>query len=177
MALNREELAWAAGFFDGEGHAGLTPNKVPVLTVANTDEALLQRFHAAVLGLGKLYGPYSRHKKNHKDYWKWQITNFEHAQAVAALLWSFLGAYKKNRYAEAVEVFVTKPHKPTNWPKEFCRCGHSMKDARISLDGSRQCRTCKQAYERAYYKRNRERLRAQCDASAQRRRLREKAEK
>ncbi|KKL20453.1 hypothetical protein LCGC14_2455280, partial [marine sediment metagenome] len=100
MVLDKIELAWAAGFFDGEGHTRgeyktTSYSYIPLLTVTNTDLELMRRFHRALGNLGRLYGPYQRKLPKHKPYWKWQTTSFEHAQATLAMLWRFLCSYKR----------------------------------------------------------------------------------
>jgi len=53
---NREELAWAAGFFDGEGSFSWTEAAAFGCTVINqANKEPLERFQRAVAGLGKIY--------------------------------------------------------------------------------------------------------------------------
>jgi hypothetical protein len=57
-----EQLAWAAGLFEGEGTitmCGLTFT----LQLKNTDESVVDRF-IEIVELGHVYGPYDNH---HKD--------------------------------------------------------------------------------------------------------------
>lgn len=68
------ELAWAAGFFDGEGHSRWNTNIDAVdgrraygtfaAIVAQVEREPLDRFMAAVGGLGKVYGPYKHKPKS-----------------------------------------------------------------------------------------------------------------
>jgi len=58
---SRDEVIWAAGFFDGEGTTGTRSQRGRTylcLQVAQCDRRPLDRFVAA-LGLGKVYGPYA----------------------------------------------------------------------------------------------------------------------
>jgi hypothetical protein len=58
---SRDEVIWAAGFFDGEGTTGTRTQRghtYLVLQVAQVDRRPLDRFGAAV-GVGKVYGPYA----------------------------------------------------------------------------------------------------------------------
>lgn len=75
---NEIELAWAAGFFDGEGYVGfpkentLLRNKKRLygnfrLAVSQVHREPLDRFLAAV-GEGKIYGPYQNRRGKHKDH-------------------------------------------------------------------------------------------------------------
>jgi hypothetical protein len=54
----REELAWAAGFFDGEGHVGFLQRTCDMqIGISQNTREVLARFQAAV-GLGHVNGPY-----------------------------------------------------------------------------------------------------------------------
>jgi hypothetical protein len=73
VVTSNRELAWAAGFFDGEGHVGISTQeepsgtyRYPILIINQTDRRPLERFQHAV-GIGRIYGPYDR--KNEKN-WK-----------------------------------------------------------------------------------------------------------
>ena len=64
--LDKIELAWAAGFFDGEGTTTLhrhKQNKLGYMRVSVMqfyDPECLYRFQKAVGGLGHVIGPYKR---------------------------------------------------------------------------------------------------------------------
>ncbi len=107
---NREELAWAAGFYDGEGSFHSAPGKVSkagsykLYVTANISQATeegrnrLLRFQSAVGGLGHVAGPYDQGKK---PLYQWRSDKFEEVQAVVALLWFKLSSTKK---AQATKV-------------------------------------------------------------------------
>ena len=104
LYLNNEELAWAAGFVDGEGHFGLhlsgrsiTARKYGVisLNIAQKDRQVLDKFQE-IVGLGKVYGPYSHGKKPTK-YFGYFIHNFEHTQAAIGYLWKWLSPVKREQ--------------------------------------------------------------------------------
>jgi hypothetical protein len=111
--LNPTELAWAAGFFDGEGSTLIAPfsKKRPDLLQFNlrvsqssdtgTPE-VLTRFQKAVGGLGTIYGPYSTRKEKRKPEYKYVVCKFEHTQAVIAMLWNHLGRVKKDQAKAAL---------------------------------------------------------------------------
>jgi len=101
---NREELAWAAGFFDGEGSfCVLIPNRKtmrPMLhaTIHQTNKITLERFQTACGGLGRITGPYTKARAwNSKPYWVWQTSKFEHAQQVVLCLWPWLSSPKRTQ--------------------------------------------------------------------------------
>src|SRR5262245_61060169 len=58
-ATRNEQLAWAAGFFDGEGCVTSSDNRSarPMLFITQHDPRVLRRFWK-VIGQGKVYGPY-----------------------------------------------------------------------------------------------------------------------
>jgi len=107
--MNLHELAWAAGFFDGEGYVGysLHPKKLSAC-VAQTNEELLTRFRHAVGGLGQIYRIKVR-AAHHRPCWQWRVTRTEHVQAVVALLWRFLGPVKRAQAKTALLTWQTQP--------------------------------------------------------------------
>jgi len=103
----RTELAWAAGFFDGEGHAYFASrldrrrglwSPTQGLIVTQGEPGTLHRFRAA-LGLGRVIGPYRNGK--YRPMYQWRVGSFEETQAAIALLWNFLSPPKRQqaRYA------------------------------------------------------------------------------
>lgn len=89
--LNRELLAWAAGFFDGEGTIFLhTQNKKPRIEVGQQDTEVLAHFDQATLRLGKIYGPYPP-----KGQYQYMAYGFEKCQAIIAMIWPWLGSIKR----------------------------------------------------------------------------------
>jgi len=99
-------LAWAAGFFDGEGSTFASERvdrpgylrlemTVPQCGHTGMPEALL-RFQAAVLGLGSITGP------DDDDMYFWRAGGFSEAQAAVALVWSELGCVKRAQATKAM---------------------------------------------------------------------------
>ena len=93
------ELAWAAGFFDGEG-CTTAVSRAPSggfrfqSQVCQVELAVLERFKTAV-GVGRIYGPYSR--PNRQDHYRFQTASFEDTQAMIALLWKWLSEPKRQQ--------------------------------------------------------------------------------
>ncbi len=112
--MNREELAWAAGFFDGEGcilayrRKKLDGSRRELadlrFAVVQTDLRPLQRFHEAIGGIGTIREvvPSGFGKKRK---WQLQIYRHEHVQAVVAMLWAFLSAPKQEQIVKALTVY------------------------------------------------------------------------
>lgn len=115
--MNREELAWAAGLFDGEGSIGLYSAgraqrwKHLRLAVGQSDTEVLIRFNAAVGGLGKLTGPYKGSKNTKKPQFMLTFNGFERCQAVVAFMWQWLSSPKRNQcrfgLGEAIAYYKT----------------------------------------------------------------------
>ena len=108
MEVNTHELAWAAGFYDGEGSTVIgRQGRTPQLRVqlAQIDPQVLERFKAAVGGLGNITGPYKSRSPKHKEKWIYFSSRFEHAQAVIALLWRFLSPVKREQALKAMHIY------------------------------------------------------------------------
>ncbi len=108
MTPRREDLAWAAGFFDGEGNVGFYRNRRwghLRLSVAQTDETILRRFNAAVGGLGRLSGPSQPTGLGKKVFWTLTFYGYEYVQAVVALLWTWLSAPKRAQAKTALGAY------------------------------------------------------------------------
>ena len=102
--FEREQLAWAAGLFDGEGYVGVNwqgPKGFPAIRIeaSQKDRRVLDRFHSVVGGFGSIYivGP-----RKGDPYFKWHCGKFEHVQAVIALLWTWLSPIKREQAAQTL---------------------------------------------------------------------------
>lgn len=105
IVVNRENLAWAAGFFDGEGCFSSclryddNTKKKYIASIGQVDRKGLERFQEAVQ-LGKIYGPYGPYGnrfKNARPFYRLDIYGFEQSQALLALLWTWLGPVKRQQ--------------------------------------------------------------------------------
>lgn len=109
------ELAWASGFFDGEGSTIARRDRsrpgyrqlninVPQSGGAEPPVVLL-RFRQAMLGMGSI-GP-----RNDDGIYCWRTNGFPEARAVLGLLWRHLGPVKRRQAAAALlavrEQYVT----------------------------------------------------------------------
>jgi hypothetical protein len=98
MGLRREELAWAAGFFDGEGCVSLD-KYAPRIHMPQIDRRVLERFQSAVMGLGSITGPYAN--RNWTPRYRYTTGGLEATQAVIAMLWQWLGPVKREQASRA----------------------------------------------------------------------------
>ena len=130
-----EELAWSAGFWDGEGSCGYYGKNDGQLrkasssylraSVNQTDREPLDRFLQAV-GIGKVYGPYTPTKNllSSTPYWSYQIVG----KAVDQLfdrLWPWLCEPKRKQYLAARAKFDERPplSKGGHVCEPDCTCG------------------------------------------------------
>lgn len=109
ITIDREKLAWAAGFYDGEGTmcCKTINGKWSSLSISihQTNKDTLERFQDAVSGLGKVTGPEksaSRLHPNRLPIYLWRCQKFEDAQQVVCLLSPWLTPHKKKQAYEAL---------------------------------------------------------------------------
>lgn len=92
------ELAWAAGFFDGEGSTTYqTSTKSLCITVGQKHPEVLQRFASAV-GIRPVY-------ETHRIPYPWYTVAASGVKAVDALqqLWPYLSSEKKKQAHEKLQ--------------------------------------------------------------------------
>lgn len=106
LCLDSHELAWAAGFFDGEGYVGARQRgerwEHPGLTIAQIAKEPLDRFRLAVGGIGNITGPYRPKNPNGQPYYQYSLHGFVPVQAVTAMLWRWLCSVKRAQCATAL---------------------------------------------------------------------------
>lgn len=112
FVVNREQLAWAAGLFEGEGCLSTRGKSVNILrkyrdrglvaAMKMTDEDVIFRFKQ-IVGVGNITGPYNKIGK--KTWWVWQAGSFEHVQALIAILWPWLCRRRKDRAKELLTLY------------------------------------------------------------------------
>ena len=99
MTWTREDLAWAAGLFEGEGCFSRT-HGVPVANLGMTDNDIVLRFRD-VVGFGSIYEiNNSRKNPRWSDGLQWSSTNFAHTQQTVAMFWPWLGTRRRARAHE-----------------------------------------------------------------------------
>jgi hypothetical protein len=94
----REEIAWAAGVFEGEGCMTVS-NGRPTMRLNSTDEDTPRRFFE-IVGAGKVYGPYARAWPR-KAVWIWVAYGID-AMLTVQLLSPWFG---RRRRARARDLF------------------------------------------------------------------------
>jgi hypothetical protein len=106
--MDRHELAWAAGFFDGEGWANAVAQtgrraRQPHAQINQSDDKgvpeVLERFRR-VVGVGRIGGP--ERKPNRLDRYWWIASSRPDVNRVAELLDPWLGDVKRAAFASAL---------------------------------------------------------------------------
>lgn len=106
--MDSRELAWAAGFFDGEGWSGLVREVArrtaqPQARINQADSRgmpeVLARFQSAV-GFGRIRGPYE--KDGRIDLYRWYVSSRGDVERLHRLLMPWLGDVKLNQFAKTL---------------------------------------------------------------------------
>ena len=114
MSTSPSEIAWAAGFFDGEGSTSIHTDKRPHkggrcirLHINQVDRRPLDRWVAAV-GIGRVTGPYlaPAHRKSEANHPQYAVALFRiAAEDALRIMWPYLSEPKKEQ-AETVRVKI-----------------------------------------------------------------------
>jgi hypothetical protein len=148
----REELAWAAGFFDGEGTFGYAGKKgCPAVQISQKDPTVLGRFKE-IVGMGTVSGPRKNltPKGRASTIHAYYISGLEPTQYIGAILWIFLSQQKRDQFARS----MLQATCPTYRRKYLCKNGHqkTKENTRVTKDGKSFCRQCcLESYYRCKY--------------------------
>ena len=106
------ELAWAAGFFDGEGSTANARNGKyhrVLISVSQTTLEPLERFRDALGGLGNIHGPYQRTDPRFtgviKPFWVYQCQAQGEVRAVYETLKPWLCSIKREQMEACLREF------------------------------------------------------------------------
>ena len=111
MRVDRFELAWAAGFFDGEGWANAVAQsgrktKQPLAQINQADPTgipeVLARFQRAVGGLGRIGGPSV--EDGRQDLYHWTVSSRSDVELLHHLLLPWLGQVKLDEFGLALAI-------------------------------------------------------------------------
>lgn len=136
----REQLAWAAGVFDGEGNIACTnSSKALILQVGQSHMEMLNRLRE-IFKIGKIYGPYPR-GINRRPHWNYSV-NGPIAQAVVAMIYPFLGSVKQEQCRHAIGIWKSRKYK---W-QHCLTLNHE-----VTMGLRHECLTCKPIRRRRDY--------------------------
>lgn len=103
MIIDREGLAWCAGFFDGEGSIGCysagKDYRRLSMTASQIDVAVLHKMQLHLRG--NVRGPYPNDGNARPNY-VWELTRFELVQQAVCCLWPWLGEVKREQAKKAL---------------------------------------------------------------------------
>lgn len=118
----RENISWFSGLFEGEGSISINRDKTvrAVLQITMTDEDVIRKAHN-IIGVGNVTGPHGPYRPNEKPTWSWRVSRFEESQAVMAAIYQFLGARRKARIKEVLD--ITSNEKPRSYGNDI-KCGY-----------------------------------------------------
>ena len=140
-----EQLAWAAGLFDGDGstclakhrtHEGHVTADVSITQAsAGGLPEVLTRFKIAMGGIGRTYGPYAARGHGEPIY-RYKAQRLADAEHVLRSLWPWLGSIKRVQAVCVMTMVVAQPQLPRGNPvwgshKTHCVNGHDYTIARI----------------------------------------------
>lgn len=112
------DLAWAAGFFDGEGCTvakfgrrsvqlgGRKVYSTIIVEVAQKERFLLDKL-CSILMVGKVYGPYDNGAGHY--HYKYIASKYNEVNQVIAMLWPYLGPYKRAQAKKALDNWRSRP--------------------------------------------------------------------
>jgi hypothetical protein len=110
--MDRHELAWAAGFFDGEGWANRSRRGVQSrINQAGGDgmpEVLLK--FRRIVGVGRLKGP--KVEEGKQDLYWWEVSSRPDLSRVADLIGPWLCPVKRAQFDRT----LGRPPSPASWP-------------------------------------------------------------
>ena len=121
MNINRENLAWAAGIFEGEGcFSFMKSSRAISACVVSTDKDVLDGF-CKVIGFGRVLGPYKNGLAHWKMKYRWVCSSFEDTQVLIAMLWPWLKSRRRAKAAQILRDYIAgvpesiknRPHRNT----------------------------------------------------------------
>lgn len=143
--MTESEIAWAAGFFEGEGCMSFRNTNCVTLLIGSTDLDALEKMQS-ICG-GSIYGGKMKPKST-KPIWTWQLSKTEEVHAVLVALEPWFCSRRAEKARESIsrlEVGMAAKEithgTVSGWSREKYR-------------GLPICDECKQAYKDQYTKYN-----------------------
>ena len=135
-ALTTADLAWAAGFLEGEG--SFRRSEVSCPQVQKEPLEKLQSLFGGTISLRVN----SSIKSAWSDCWIWSLAG-EPARWLMSILSGFMSAKRQAQIAKAIESYLGA----------YCKNGHLRRgdNAQLNTNGYFACRTCMRDSQRKYY--------------------------
>src|ERR1044072_2281967 len=101
------ELAWAAGFFDGEGNTRAIIRRAKYkslhVSITQVEKSNLERFQKAI-GLGKINGPYKYEKRpREKPFYRFRLCRQADIGRFVFLVWKYLSRPKRDQINSSIK--------------------------------------------------------------------------
>lgn len=137
--FDTHELAWAAGFIDGEGWIGCSgKHAVLQITASQVDRRALDRLVVA-LHAGRVSGPYKKGSSVTKPIYQFNLCRLEDTQMAIIRLWPWLGPYRraqaKNSLLRVRNLHLVEGYKPCRrlTEKEKQSIAHAILTSDLSI--------------------------------------------
>ena len=157
-----EQIAWAAGLFEGEGCISVRwggsesskGHRYCRLSLRMNDGDVVKRIYD-IMGVGNLYGPCMPpvSSGNRKPFWDWHVGHANDCEFVIRTFLPFFGARRSARAIEALELLARIERRAHRQPKLVV--GHRCKNKHLLLgsnvgrgrDGRLYCLPCSRNYQ------------------------------
>lgn len=161
MNTSGNDIAWAAGLFEGEGTFELRNRKsgrsITGLRLGMTDLDVVERFHK-VVGVGKIR-TVQRPDPNHKTLYQWSVHRMSEMEPIIVAFLPYLGK-RRSIAARAALEYIREPFRKGVYQLVVggtCKRGHVLTEDRIGTyydkktgKTIRSCKDCKVLHRRAY---------------------------
>jgi intein/homing endonuclease len=110
FAPSREDIAWLAGLYEGEGTCVEQTNYKGLykIRISMTDKDVIERAQNIFNGLGSIA---TSSKYDRKSVFHWSLSSKEEVQAFLAMVWPWLGERRKERAKEALISLRDREHR------------------------------------------------------------------
>ncbi len=158
LCVDTKDIAWAAGFFEGDGYFCLRKTS-PSIIVAQVNREPLERLFR-IFG-GSIVGPYQAKNAKANPACRWQIFGAP-AASIMMTVFCFMSRKRKDAIKRALQAWKASPGNPSVWlARGFCKNNHPLSGDNyiVSPSGHGRCRQCGIVSRRRYYQENKEKWR------------------
>ena len=103
----KETLLWLAALLDGEGSFTLN-GRYPNIVLGMTDEDIVRLAHQRA-GIGHVTGPHKPKSSNHKDCWRWKVSDSEDVFRLCEMLLPYMSSRRSLKIREILALQKPKP--------------------------------------------------------------------